>query len=132
MEDKPDNARPGLVTSAKRLLYTLAAIARNRIELLMVELQEERLRFLDLLLLAAAVVVFGLMTLVMLTFAVLLLASEENRLAVTVVITGVYLLAMLLAFWRLRARLKEWSAFSATRAELQKDLAWLEDKNSTS
>jgi uncharacterized membrane protein YqjE len=130
MESEPDNAEPTLLASVKRLLLTAAATVRNRVELLAVELQEERLRLVNVLLLAAAVVVFGLLTLVMLTFTVLLLAGEEHRVAVAAAITGLYLLVALGAFWRLRTRLKNWRAFSATRAELQKDCACLKDRDS--
>ena len=129
METEQDDHKPGLLASAKRLLRTFAVTVRNRVELLAVELQEERLRLFDALLLAAAVMVFGLLTLVMLTFTVLLVADEEYRLAVAAAITLVYLLAAVTAFWRLRTLLKNWSAFSATRAELQKDCAWLESKD---
>ena len=132
MESEIDNAAPGLMASVKRLLRSVAATIRNRVELLAVELQEERLRLVDALLLAAVIVVFGLLTLVMLTFTVLLLAGEEHRLAMAAVITGVYLLVTLGAFWRLRTKLKNWQAFSATRAELRKDCAWLEGGDSKS
>ena len=129
---EPDNAAPGLMASAKRLLRTAAATVRNRVELLAVELQEERLRLVDALLLAAVIVVFGLLTLVLLTFTILLLAGERHRLAVAAAITVLYLLVTLGAFWRLRMKLKNWAAFSATRAELRKDCAWLESKDSNS
>jgi uncharacterized membrane protein YqjE len=127
-----DNAAPGLMASLKRLLHTMAATVRNRVELFAVELEEDRLRLIDTLLLAAAVVVFSLLTLVMLTFSALLLASEEHRLAVAAIIAAVYLLVAVGAFWRLRMKLRNWQAFSATRAELQKDREWLEGEHSKS
>ena len=132
MEPESNDTAPGLMASVKRLLRTVAAIVRNRFELLAVELGEERLRLVDALLLAAVVVVFGLLTLVMLTFTVLFLAGEEHRLAVAAAITVLYLLIALGAFWRLRTKLKNWQAFSATRAELRKDCAWLEGRDSNS
>jgi uncharacterized membrane protein YqjE len=131
MESQPDNAAPGLMASLKRLLRTIAATVRNRVELIAVELQEERLRLVDVLLLAAVVVVSGLLTLIMLTFTVLLLVGEEHRLAAAAIITGVYLLVTLGVFWRLRTKLKNWQAFSATRAELRKDCAWLDSDSKT-
>ena len=75
------------------------------------------------LLLLAVVVVFGLLTLGMLTFTVLLLAGEAHRLVVAATLTGLYLLATLGTYWQLRTRLDDWRAFSATRAELKKDCA---------
>jgi uncharacterized membrane protein YqjE len=132
MAPAPDNGAPGLMNSVRRLLRTVGGILRNRVELLAVELQEERLRLVDALLLAAVVVVFSLLALVMLTFTILFLAGEEHRLAFATAITVLYLLVALGAFWRLRTKLKSWVAFSATRAELRKDCAWLEDKDSNS
>lgn len=110
------------------MLRLIVAIVSNRVELLAVELQEERSRLVGALVLAAAVVVFCLLTLVMLTFTIVLAAGEEHRLAAAIGTTLVYLVAALAAFWRLRVRLKHWSAFSATLSELRKDRAWLEGK----
>lgn len=119
---------PGPLATAKRLLRLVAAIVNNRIELLAVELQEEGYRLVGAVVLAAAVVVFCLLTLVMLTFTIVLAAGEEHRLAAAIGTTIVYLVAALAAFWRLRVRLKNWSPFSATLNELRKDRAWLEGK----
>jgi uncharacterized membrane protein YqjE len=132
MESETHNAEPGLMASVKRFLHTCAATVRNRVELIAVELQEERLRLVDALLLAAVVVVSGLMTLVMLTITVLLFVGEGYRLAAAAIMTGVYLLATLGVFWRLRTKLKNWQAFAATRGELRKDCAWLEGRDSNS
>jgi uncharacterized membrane protein YqjE len=132
MTPEPLSTAPGLLASFKRLLLTIVGIVRNRIELFAVELQEERLRLLNAVLLAAVVVVFGLLTLVMLTFTLLYLAGEEHRLAAAAAMTVVYLLVTLGAFWRLRTKLKNWQMFSATRTELQKDCAWLNQRDSNS
>ena len=116
------------MATAKRLLRLIAAVVNNRIELLAVELQEEGSRLVGALVLAAVVVVFCLLTLVMLTFTIVLAAGEEHRLAAAVGTTLVYLAAALTASWRLRVKLKNWSPFSATLNELRKDRAWLEGK----
>ena len=127
-----DSPHDGWFGSVRRFLGTGAAVLRNRIELLAVELQEERLRLISALLLAATLLVFALLTLVMLTFTVLLAAGEEHRFIAAAVITAVYGVSTLAAYWRLRTKLKHWSAFSATRAELQKDVTWLQGKDSNS
>jgi uncharacterized membrane protein YqjE len=130
MPDSPDNPPPGVTASAKRFVRTLVATVHNRIELLVVELQEEGIRFVSVLLLAGAIGIFSLLTLVMLTFTVLFAVGEEHRLAAALIITGVYLLGAAGAAWALVVRLKNWSAFSATRAELRKDRTWLQGDHS--
>lgn len=133
MSQEPDNptpAPPGLVTSVKRLARTIVAVVHNRVELLVVELQEEGIRFAGVLLLAGAVVVLGLLALVMVTFTVLFAVGEEHRLTAAMIIAGVYFLGAVAAGWCLQSRLKNWSAFSATRAELRKDRTWLEEDHS--
>ena len=50
-----DESRVGVFASLRRLLKTVVAIAQNRLELLLVEMQEERWRFFDALLLTGAV-----------------------------------------------------------------------------
>ena len=132
MTDKPDNTRPGVIVSIKRLLRNSVAIVHNRIELFAVELQEERARFLGVLLLAAIIAVLALLTLVMLTFTILLAVGEGNRFLAAVIITAVYFVATVAGVLALRARLKNWSMFSATRDELRKDREWLESKDSRS
>lgn len=130
MPDTPESPPPSVASSAKRLVRTLVATVHNRVELLVVELQEEGIRFVSVLLLAGAIGVFSLLTLVMLTFTILFAVGEEHRLAAALIITGVYLLGAAGAAWALVSRLKHWSAFPATRAELQKDRAWLQGDHS--
>lgn len=124
-----DHATPGLMASVRRLLRSIVAGAQNRFELLALELEEERGRLVGALLLAAAIIVFALLTLVMLTFTIVYAVDPEHRLTAAAVVSAVYLLATLTVAWRLRVKLKNWSAFSATRAELQKDREWLEGKD---
>jgi len=125
MSEENDNAAPGIQASVDRLLRTLVAVVHNRVELLLVEAQEARLGLFNLLLLTAATVMCGLMTQVMLALAIVLAADREHRVAAAAIITGLYLLATAVLYWRLRIKLKNWSAFSATQAELRKDREWL-------
>ncbi len=121
--------QPGLIHSLKRLSHTVAAVAQNRIELLLVELQEERSRLVGMLILAAAGAVCGLMALIVLTFTLVLVSGDQSRIAVLVGLGSAYLAGAGLAFWKLNTQLKSWEAFSATLAELRKDRAWLEEQS---
>ena len=121
-----NEASPGLVDSLKRVARTVAAISQNRLELLLVELQEERSRLFDLLLLAAMGIVCGLMTLIVLTFTIVVMFWDGHRIAVLGALGVSYLTGATLAFRRFSLRLRDEEAFSGTLAELKKDRAWLE------
>jgi uncharacterized membrane protein YqjE len=124
---EPTDPPPGLFASLKRFWRTLLAIGQNRLELLLVELDQERRRAVQALLLTLAVGALALMTLIVGTFTVVVL-FWENRVAVLLVLSLFYLLATAGAWWKLSRMLHGWSAFSATLAELKKDKAWLEEK----
>ncbi len=118
----------GIFASLRRLLRTIFAIAHNRLELLLVELQEERWRLFSTLLLAGIVLILLLMTLLVPTVTIMVLCVKADRLDLLGLLMLLYLAATIFAFWRLRARLKNWVPFSATLAELKKDKACLDEK----
>ena|ERR1035437_3316226 len=120
---------PGIFASLRRLLRTVLAIAHNRLELFLVECQEERWRLFDALLLAGVVLILALMALMAATVTIVVLCMKADRLDLIIALVLVYLAAAILAFWRLRSKLMKWEPFSATLAELKKDKACLEEKN---
>ena len=122
-------AEGGLLSSVTRVFQTLRDLAENRLELFFVELKEERIRLFDALLLAAIAIVCALMTLVMVTFTVVVIFWDTNRLLVLALVTVVYAVAATVAFVKLRARLQRWQAFSATLEEFKKDSACFKKTN---
>jgi uncharacterized membrane protein YqjE len=128
MEESGEST-PGFFASLGRLLKTLLAIAENRLELLLVELREERWRFFDALLLAGMVLILATMTLMAATIAFVVLCVKADRLDLVIALVLLYLAGTIFSFWRLRNRLKKWAPFSATLAELKKDKACLDEKN---
>jgi uncharacterized membrane protein YqjE len=124
---EPTDSPPGLFASLKRLWRTLLAIGLNRLELLLVELQEERRRTVQALLLILAVGALALMTLFVGTFT-LVVVFWEHRVILLAALSLAYLLATIGACWKLSRMLNDWPAFSATLAELKKDKAWLEER----
>jgi uncharacterized membrane protein YqjE len=124
-----DESRVGVFASLRRLLKTVVAIAQNRLELLLVEMQEERWRFFDALLLTGAVLILAAMTLMLVTLTVVVVCLKANRLDLLVALMVLFLAATIVGFWRLRLRLKNWAPFSATLAELKKDKACLDEKS---
>ena len=127
--EEPGERTLGIFASLGRLLKTVLAIGQNRLELFLVECQEERWRFFDVLLMAGVVLILALMALMAATIAIIVLCMRADRLDLVVALVLVYLAATILAFWRLRCRLTKWEPFSATLAELKKDKTCLDEKN---
>jgi uncharacterized membrane protein YqjE len=125
----PAETQPGIFASQKRLLKTILAIAQNRLELLLVEFQEERWRFFEALLLAGLVLILALMTLMVATVTIVVICVSHNQLGLVVGLGVLYLLATIACYWRLRRRLKTWTPFAATIAEIKKDKVCLEEKS---
>ena len=117
---------PGIIPSLKKLLQIVLTTAANRLELAAVETQEEAARWVESLILVAALAVLGALALAMVSLAIVLTFWDEHRLAAMVGLSIVYLIAFLGTVWRLRWRLKNWDSFAATLAELKKDKACLE------
>jgi uncharacterized membrane protein YqjE len=127
--EEPGESRRGIFSSAGRLLGTTLAIAHNRLELLLVELQEERWRFFEIVLLTGIVFILAAMTLLVGTITFVVICMRADRIGMIIGLMVVYLAATLVGFWRLRIRLKNWTPFSATLTEIKKDKACLEQKN---
>jgi uncharacterized membrane protein YqjE len=128
MDPQSENV-PGLFAGLKRMGRTVLAIAENRLDLFLVELQEERVRVIGALLLVVLAGILGLMGFVVGTLALVVLCGEDHRLAVLVVLSLFYFLAALAVIGRLRMQLRHWTAFVDTMAEFRKDKAWLDAKH---
>jgi uncharacterized membrane protein YqjE len=122
---EPNSPRlPGLVT---RLARTGLAALQNRGELFLVELQEERIRLIELFLWAGVTVCLGLGFLIVFTATIILLFNENLRIYAAGGFSLLYLLATIFALLNLRALAKSSATpFPDTVAEIQKDREWLE------
>lgn len=125
----PEEKKRGIFASLRRLFKVIAAIASNRVELLLVEWQEERLRLVEALLLAGVVLILALMTLMLATLTIVVVCLVNHHPGAVVALGIVYLLATLGCYLLLRKRLKSWAPFAATLAELKKDKACLDEKS---
>ncbi len=119
----------GLLGSVKQMLLTASQLLESRVELFLLELKEERLRVLAALLLVLAGGICALMTLVLVTFTIVVVFWNEYRITVLVALTGAYAAGAAGAFVALRRRLRRWQAFSASLEQIKKDRACLETKN---
>jgi uncharacterized membrane protein YqjE len=115
-------ASPGLMGSARRLLSTLTSIVSTRLELLANELQEERLRLAQMLLLALFALFCFCMVILLLTVFIVVLFWDDHRLAVLGMLGAVFFVLGTLAAVLLRGKAQAGSQlFSASLAELAKD-----------
>ena len=112
--------------SAKRLARSLLTIGANRIELFMVEVQEQREQILHLLLLALGVAAFGLLAGITLTGAIVVWLWPVSKLGVFLGLTVLYGAAAALLYRRLNTMLRDWKNLPATLDQLRKDRECLE------
>jgi uncharacterized membrane protein YqjE len=114
----------GLFASLRRLLATSLELAQVRLELVLTELEQEKLRLFDALLLAAgALVAFGI-GLVLLVAFVVLLFPEPQRVAVVGVLALLLFAGSAWALVAARRRLRApGGLFEASRRELARDRA---------
>jgi uncharacterized membrane protein YqjE len=110
----------------KDLLRRVLTIAENRLELLMVEAQEERERFLGAILLAFAMAVFGLLACLTLTAAIVVGFWACSPLSVLLALTLFYAGTTWLLGRKLSAWIRDWQKPSASLEQLRKDRACLE------
>ena len=115
-----------LATNSKTFARRLLTVGENRLELLTVEVQEERERLLHAILLALGVAAFGLLASLTLTAAIVVLLWTWSPLAVLLTLTGLYGAAGVCLYRRLTGLLRDWQTLSATLDQLRKDRACLE------
>ena len=115
-----------LVEASKRFGRRLLTVGENRIELLMVEVQEERERLLRAILLALGVAAFGLLAGAALTGAIVVLLWELSRVVALLLLTCLYGATAVCLYRRLMLLLRDWQSLPATLDQLRKDRACLE------
>jgi uncharacterized membrane protein YqjE len=125
MEESGSSLRQ-LAATSKHFVRRLATIGENRLELLAVEVQEERERHLQAILLAFGVAAFGLLAGLTLTAAIVVMLWAWSPVAVLFILTALYAAAGIFLYRRLIGLLRNWQMLSATLDQLRKDRACLE------
>ncbi|MEY4917034.1 MAG: hypothetical protein RL616_947 [Verrucomicrobiota bacterium] len=115
-----------LATTSKQFVRRLATIGENRLELLAVEVQEERERILLAFLLALGVAAFGLLAGITLTAAIAVWLWTWSPLGVLAILTILYAAAGFFLYQRLTGLMRDWQTLSASLEQLRKDRACLE------
>ena len=123
----PTAKSDGLFASLRRLLGTLLEIAQVRLELLGTDLELEKRRLFDALLLGLLALLMAGVGLVLLCGFIILLFWEGYRLAVVGVMLLLFLLTAAWLVHAARLRLQRPNGiFEASLAELQRDRAGLQ------
>lgn len=114
----------GLINSIKTLTDTLLGLAQTRLELLAVDLEEDRLRMLRLALVSFFMLFFFFLGMVLITLLIIIAFWEQYQLlTIGLIATLYFILAGALAIYLMR-QLKGKSRpklFSASLAEIMKD-----------
>ena len=115
-----------LGTTAKQFARRLATAGENRLELLTVEIQEERECLLHAVLLALGVAAFGLLAALTLTAAIVVLLRPYSPVAVLLTLTVIYGAAGIFLYRHLTGLLHNWQTLPASLDQIRKDRACLE------
>jgi uncharacterized membrane protein YqjE len=120
------NNSPHLGDATKRIAQRMFVIVENRLQLLMVEAQEERERVLLAILLALCTAVFGLLAGVTLTVVIALALWEHSHIIALVVLATLYSIAAVFFYQRLGRLQQDWETLPGTLEQLKKDRQCLE------
>jgi uncharacterized membrane protein YqjE len=126
---EPNESTGGILEKLRSSVDGGLALAENRLEIFGVELHEEKCRLVEMFIWASALIAFGMMALTLLTFVVVVLFWDNARVPALGILSGLYVLAALLAWRGLNARLNNSTSFSGTLGELRKDRECLRTGN---
>lgn len=123
-----DAAPAGLVHSLRNLAATALGALHTRLELLLSEVEEERLSLLQLLLWGSAALLFFAFALLMFTFAVIVFFWDGHRLLAALLLGTLYLAVAGAFAIGVRRRMQGPRLFAASMEELAKDRDTLESR----
>jgi uncharacterized membrane protein YqjE len=119
-----DQDTPGSLSSFRRLLAALVGLVRNRVELFALELQEQELRFIELLMLVGAALGLGLLALALFSAVFIFLFSEPLRIYAAAGLGVLYLAGVAAVVFRIKWWLRE-KPFAESIAQVRKDFECL-------
>lgn len=117
----------GIISAAGTLIESVLELVRNRVQLVSVEIQEEKFRLIQVMIWLASAVFAGTMAVVLASVTLVYFFWETARLAVLTGLTAFYalgLITILLGFRRYLARQPK--PFAATIGEFEKDRACIQ------
>ena len=118
MERTPINIAR-LLAISRRFAGRLLTVGENRLQLLLVEVQEERERLLHSVLLAFGVAAFSLLAALTLTGAIVVLLWELSPVAALLALASLYGATAVCLYRRLTRLLRDWQSLPATLDQLR-------------
>jgi uncharacterized membrane protein YqjE len=125
METSSDN-ESHLGDAAKRIAQRMFVIFENRLQLLLVEAQEQREHAQLAICLALGAAVFGLLAGIALTFVIVVALWEYSHVIALLVLTVLYIIAAVFFYVRLVRLQQDWQTLPGTLDQLKKDRECLE------
>jgi uncharacterized membrane protein YqjE len=120
MQTPSDNEHP-FGDATKRIARRVFVIVENRLQLLMVEAQEERGRLLLAILLALCATAFALLAGVTLTVMIAVALWEHSAIIALLVLAAIYTIAAVGFYGRLFLLQRNWETLPGTLEQLKKD-----------
>ena len=115
-----------LAASSKHFVRRLFTTGENRLELLVVEMQEARERLLQVILITLGVAALGFFAVLALNIAIVILLWSYSPVIVLLAMAGFYTVCAAGLYCKLNRLLRDWQLLSATLDQLKKDRAGLE------
>lgn len=112
--------------ATKRIAQRMVVIVENRLQLLMVEVQEERERALLAIWLALGAAAFGLLAGVAITVVIAVALWDHSPVIALLVLTALYTIAAVFFYGRLVRLQRDWQTLPGTLDQLKKDRECLE------
>lgn len=128
--EAPGSGSVGLLGSLRGFADGLLGSAHDRLQLLAVELHEEKYRLIQILIWISAIVLLAFLALAFVSFAVVVLMWETARLTAVCAVAGVYVAALVAAVLAFRRFLKNQpKPFAGTLRELREDRECIQADN---
>lgn len=124
--DKPEETPLPLTDASRKVAHRFFVIFENRLQLLMVETQEERERVLLFIWLALGTVIFALLAGVALTVVVAVAFWQHSPVIALLVLMALYGGAAVFLYTRLLRLQRDWQTLPETLDQLRKDRECLE------
>jgi uncharacterized membrane protein YqjE len=122
----------GLFSSVRRVADTCVSSIHNRVELLALELQEEKIRLVRLLLWTGAALFAAFLAITVITIAVVFLVPDDKRTIALIGFGVIYALVAVVLAVKLRGEVRNAPPpLADTLSELKKDLQSLRSRNDT-
>lgn len=129
MADSQQSQGPGkgVINIGQRIVTTMVGIVETRVRLAVVELEEEKARLIQMLMMVGLTMLFTAFGLMSLMVLIIWAVDAQYRLMAVAITTAVlFALAILFGVWTL-VKSRRSTLLSATRKELKSDRTLLED-----